>query len=95
MICIVNMNKVIDELGFRYDEYQNSFVLKDDRVKYYVDYDDVPNLLFNNQNYEFYLKINGSSLEELIEDYNEQYKELIEYLKQQKEIFQNFKKSIE
>jgi len=95
MICIVNMNKVIDELGFRYDEYQNSFVLKDDRVRYYVDYNDVPNLLFNNQNYEFYLKINGSSLEELIEDYNEQYKELIEYLKQQKEIFQNFKKSIE
>jgi len=95
MICIVNMNKVIDELGFRYDEHQNSFLLKDDRVRYYVDYNDVPNLFFDKNNYEFYLKIIGFSLEELIEDFNKQYKELVEYLKQQKEIFQKFKKSIE
>jgi len=87
MINIVKMDKIINAIGWDYNEYEESLVYKENEgeVKGVVPIGDVPYLLWCSNGCYLYIRVIGDTVEEVLEEFESKVDEIIDFLKESEE----------
>jgi len=88
MINLIKMDKIINAIGWDYNEYEESLIYKENEgeVKGVVPLGDVPHLFWEPNEGYLYIRVIGDTAEEVVEEFESEIDEIIDFLKESEAI---------